>query len=363
MMGRAKGDQKTANTKYMLLFLMWCFLLLKVPSASAQIPMSIFVWPKSEKDTEAGTQMETLAHHAAKTIANAYPVRFVARRDSNSEPLLAAITKAQELLRMDKTGRRAPELLELATTAYQLGRNELESISLTDLAEIFRLMGIASYLTGQKQLAGDYATAYFHMFSGGTDLEWAEFPETQALALSVQTELKTRAPGSLKLETIPSGAVVELDGKGRGVTPLTVDVPPGLHYVRFSADGYYSKAWIAEAKTQETSSLKLTLQSHPSRTRYEAAMNLIRKSILDEKAAVDIVGACRDVFELVQSKAVLAIVVESREDRYYLQGVFVEKSGKLTRLNKVLVKDATVLTEFAALIASVMADMVDGTTR
>lgn len=349
-----RASQRLPGTVRMLQCVVVGLLLLIGTPIVAQTPMTILVWPKSNKDVEVGRQLETLAHHVAKAVADASPARFVARHASDPQQLSAAIVQAQELLRVDKTGRRAPELLELATGAYQLARNGLETVALADLAEVFRLMGVASYLTGQEALARDYATAYFNLFSEGTDANWAEFPQVQSLALTVQTELRTRSPGSLRLDTTPSGAAVEIDGTGRGVTPLTIDLSPGLHWVRFSLDGYYPKAWIAEARSGETTELKLTIQSHPSRTRYEAATETMRKSILNDKANADVDGAFRDICELAQAKAVLAMVVEGQEGKYLVRGVFMGESGNMSRFDKVLVKDASVLTEFSALMTTVM---------
>jgi hypothetical protein len=39
------------------------------------------------------------------------------------------------------------------------------------------------------------------------------------------------ATGSLRIESDPAGAAVDIDGSPRGITPLTIDLPPGSHAV------------------------------------------------------------------------------------------------------------------------------------
>lgn len=58
-------------------------------------------------------------------------------------------------------------------------------------------------------------------------------PQVEAFIRSEQAALEGAAKGTISAITKPAGATVLVDGVERGRTPLTVEVAPGLHYLRF----------------------------------------------------------------------------------------------------------------------------------
>ena len=63
--------------------------------------------------------------------------------------------------------------------------------------------------------------------------------------------------GKLFVQTNPSGAEVAIDGVKQGVTPLTLNLKTGSHYVVLTKAGYY--LWEAEVKIKETETVPLEL--------------------------------------------------------------------------------------------------------
>ena len=75
---------------------------------------------------------------------------------------------------------------------------------------------------------------------------------------------------SIKISSNPSGARVEVDGKERGVTPVTVsDLPPGSHKLQVSKEGFKSRSETVDLKQGKALDLTLTLEK--VRTRVAAA--------------------------------------------------------------------------------------------
>ena len=70
----------------------------------------------------------------------------------------------------------------------------------------------------------------------------------------------TPAPGSLAVQSRPSGARVTVDGRSAGVTPLVVALPIGRHQVRIEGDGYQSWVTNVEVTSDERAQVNASLE-------------------------------------------------------------------------------------------------------
>ena len=72
--------------------------------------------------------------------------------------------------------------------------------------------------------------------------------------------LSTPAPGSLAVQSRPSGARVTVDGRSAGVTPLVVSLPIGRYQVRIEGDGYQSWVTNVEVTSDERAQVNASLE-------------------------------------------------------------------------------------------------------
>lgn len=70
--------------------------------------------------------------------------------------------------------------------------------------------------------------------------------------------------GILKIESVPSGATVIIDGKELGVTPLAISLPAGSHEVQWQQTGYRTANDAVDIKVGETLSTRIVLTSVPA---------------------------------------------------------------------------------------------------
>jgi hypothetical protein len=74
-------------------------------------------------------------------------------------------------------------------------------------------------------------------------------PEVETLLVRAQSEVGTRPMVKARIESTPSGASVELDGRPVAcTTPCSMELLEGAHVVRLSADGY-TPTWKLLART------------------------------------------------------------------------------------------------------------------
>src|SRR5262249_13999940 len=82
----------------------------------------------------------------------------------------------------------------------------------------------------------------------------ADKPQPRQAAAAGQRPDPKKPIGALKVESTPSGAQVTLDGKARGVTPLTLnDVAPGKHEVVLKSDAGTVRRTVTVAANQTES--------------------------------------------------------------------------------------------------------------
>ncbi len=81
-------------------------------------------------------------------------------------------------------------------------------------------------------------------------------PEVESLLARAQTDVGARPMTTARLETIPAGASVELDGRPVAcTTPCSMELLEGTHVVRLSADGY-TPTWRLLAATDSPIALE-----------------------------------------------------------------------------------------------------------
>lgn len=84
---------------------------------------------------------------------------------------------------------------------------------------------------------------------------------TAALLVSFESVAKDTESATLSVETIPIGATVSVDGEPLGNSPLKVQVEPGVHEVRISAEGYEVATRQVTASRGATQSINLALEA------------------------------------------------------------------------------------------------------
>ncbi len=87
--------------------------------------------------------------------------------------------------------------------------------------------------------------------------------------------------GVLNLDSTPRGALVELDGRPQGQTPLSLEVLPGTYLLRLSLPGYQTFETPVEVRPGEVQYLTVALTPLPLRAVLELRLNVEARVFLD----------------------------------------------------------------------------------
>jgi len=92
-------------------------------------------------------------------------------------------------------------------------------------------------------------------------LDPAEFsPEVRTEYARAREALRTEAPFAVRVDTVPTGAELLVDGVQAGRTPASVRLHRGRHYLVFRAPGHEPKARIVDVADEPVPSLQVELE-------------------------------------------------------------------------------------------------------
>ncbi len=77
-------------------------------------------------------------------------------------------------------------------------------------------------------------------------------PEVSAFYEEVRRSMALVGPTARTIRTVPSGARIEVDGRDEGVTPVTLRLSPGVHYLRLERAGF--RTWMGPLQAEGSGS-------------------------------------------------------------------------------------------------------------
>jgi tetratricopeptide (TPR) repeat protein len=201
----------------------------------------------------------------------------------------------------------AQKNLQAALELYEQGLasiNKLEAI-----AQTLGYLGATAVEQGFGADAKDYFKRVVAMMPEGTPLE--EYgPKATKLYTKVQKKLLKKKRGALKIDSVPPGATIRIDGEERGVAPLTVTkLVRGEHYIQAS----HGEAGLAAVRTRvkggKTRSVTLTLETELGPGGPKTADAELVAELRDLAAKGSITGAFRDKAEAIAAQTRAQYVV------------------------------------------------------
>jgi hypothetical protein len=180
-----------------------------------------------------------------------------------AEPIRA---RAREALAESREEYRQ---LHFGEAIARLARTEAELGALAHSSEDMTLLGALALQRGINQLAlgqGDAAsqaisTAIFLGYAGPAAGEFP--PQVEAFVKRVRLGLESATTGGLTVRANPSSAEIWIDGKDRGVSPVTVEVKPGLHHLRVARSGHLPRAFFQQVTSGKVELAEIILDRAP----------------------------------------------------------------------------------------------------
>lgn len=139
----------------------------------------------------------------------------------------------------------------------------------------------------------------------------------------VVKERRTAGQGTLTVYSTSGAAEVWIDGVFRGISPMSVEVGAGRHYVRVARDGYVAWGSATEVKRGSESSVQAQLRPTAGLARIEELSLRVARS-------KETVGPVADLAAALRVDRLLAFVVEDSNGTAQVTGTLVDGvSGRM----------------------------------
>ena len=140
-----------------------------------------------------------------------------------------------------------------------LGQHAAEVGHYRLLSELALQLGLNHLALKDEQAARRaVVTASLHGYAGPAP--GALPPEAEAFIASTRKGMEGQTRGGISIKTQPPGAVVSVDGKEMGLSPVTVQAAAGLHHLRISRVGFEGKALFQQVSSGKVEQAEIYLR-------------------------------------------------------------------------------------------------------
>ncbi|MFT3837983.1 MAG: PEGA domain-containing protein [Myxococcaceae bacterium] len=168
-------------------------------------------------------------------------------------------------------GKQAYDNLDTEASAKSLAEAAVwfikhpEAATPEKLSDIFIFLAAAELQNGNKKDAQkDLVRAIEMNPAAQPDPKFFD-ASVQKLFEAAKKELQSRAKGTIKVSSDPSGAEVEIGGESRGITPIApLELPSGRYVVTFTRPGFQRTAAFPEVKENKEADVKQKLVTSPA---------------------------------------------------------------------------------------------------
>lgn len=316
-------------------------------SAPAKAPKGpervvLFVWGA---DASVDARADTLVWTILGRLGQFERADFRVHNDAAlKETFRTSFKKAESFVRADRDGRRNPESMEHATSAFFAAKNALGDLSVIEVAKAHALLGVTSQRDGQEDLAQGYFLTALHLEEASKDWVVRLAPDIEGAVLAADRERALAKRETVRLSGTPSGAVIVLDGEAVGTLPMPVEARAGGHLVQLSAPGHFPAGWMVDFGSARFER-RMKLKAHPSLGRFDRAASALQAAVSsagDGETYAGLTEKVADLIRLTGAKRLLAIQAVDAGGQLQLSGFASGGQGPVP-INLALTKDASML--------------------
>ena len=272
------------------------------------------------------------SHVAAETalqLANSGEYDYVGTESSlfSGKTSLKSVKKEFEEGKALYADFNADEALEKFQSVLKYLEDNMDKISdMKFLSEVIFYIAASYKLIDEDEKVESYFSTYLSINPDAEPSESEFSSEVISAFNSVKKNRGKVSKGSLKVSCNPDGALVFLDGKIAGMTPVTLrGVREGRHYYRIHRNGYRDAGGYVDVKGGRTASVSETITKHPE------ASQLI-ESEKEMKAEFGQASMLRESLEVARELGVDNVLVVNAkigaDMRLTYTGYMVNKAGR-----------------------------------
>jgi hypothetical protein len=234
---------------------------------------------------------------------------------------------------------------KLVQDAYVLGKQLLGEAHSCVLGRLYRSMAMVQAMEGDPELALDYWMTFRNLCPDAR--RTSENYPARYLAVHDRAEQRYQELGKqwITIRAVPDDAVVRLDGRVLPPGKREMECWPGGHLLQVEREGYHREGWIRRSDLSGTT-WELTLRPLDGKARRDEYLSRLTRRFESGAGEIegDVVRWMTDLRALLQSDAMLFLLVSREGENLWLRGLFVSAQG-YSAVDERVSFDASVLEE------------------
>ncbi len=252
------------------------------------------------------------------------------------------------------------EAIEKFKSALKYIEDNIEKVGDTTLlSEVLFYLGASNKLLDEDEQAESYFSAYISMNPGKTPDDPAFSDEIISAFDDAKNDMKDAGKGSVRVQCNEDGALVFIDGKIAGMTPVILrGISSGKHYYRIHKNGFRDAGGKVTVRGDKTVSIDETLRKNTS----ASAVAELEDAMKSDFGSVGMIRKATDLAEDNGLNSVFVVKASlGADERLKYQGYMIDcdkkefkkteavfdlpekgdasKSASLQQFNKALVDD------------------------
>lgn len=226
--------------------------------------MAVYVFEDSHTVKAASHVVAETASHLAASKDYDYVGTEAALSSSSSSWLKSAKKDFEEgkSLYNDLGIEEAAEKFKSALKYFEDNMDKVGDMSL--MSEIIFYLGASYSLIDEEEQAASYFSVYLSINPDGEPSD-SFSDEVMSAFNDVKSDRKSGGKASVKVQSNTDGALVFIDGRIAGMTPVTLrGIKEGKHYYRIHKNGFRAAGGSISVRGGKTASISETLTKNPS---------------------------------------------------------------------------------------------------
>ena len=170
------------------------------------------------------------------------------------------------------------EAIEKFKSALKTLENNIDKASdITLLSNVIFYLGASYSLIDEDEQAESYFSTYISINPDSTPADQEFSDEVMSAFDDIRSDRKGAGAGSVKVQCSEDGALVFIDGKIAGMTPVILHgISDGKHYYRIHKNGFRDAGGSVSVRGDKTVSIDETMTKNPSASDVEELEEAIR---------------------------------------------------------------------------------------
>lgn len=287
--------------------------------------MAVYVFEDSHTVKAASHVAAATAAHLAESKDFDYVGTEVAVSSSSSAWLKSAKKDFEEgkSLYNDLGIEEAAEKFKSALKYFE---DNIEKVSdMTLMSDIIFYLGASYFLIDEEEQAESYFSIYLSINPDGQPTD-SFSDEVMSAFDGVKRDRRSAGKGSVKVQSNTDGALVFIDGKIVGMTPVTLrGIREGKHYYRIHKNGFRAAGGSISVRGGKTASINETLTKSSS----ASAVAELEKEMKSEFGSLSMVRKATDLAEDNNLSNILLVKASlGADERLKYQGFMIDCDKK-----------------------------------